>query len=258
MLALGLGIGITLNAGGGVPEALAFFRALTVQPTTKRRSRYIAVVNALKLAGLFTAFDALLLHGGQDEQAGRVNLVNPSNVWTAVNSPAFAASAGFTGDGATSFLSTGLVANVLAKFTQDSAYLGSWSLSDVATNTGSDIGVIGSYLNPRATAGNLVARANFSSGSAQTVTNANSIGLHAWNRKVSTDFDMCKNGAVVGNKVIASGAISAATFTALKVDANFSPRQIAVSAIGRGLTDAEHVAFYNILNTIWFPNLGSD
>ncbi|SER61862.1 hypothetical protein SAMN05216548_1316 [Faunimonas pinastri] len=85
-------------------ETKAALAAMTVQPSEKRIFVYDVAIRSLKAAGLWSKLGWLSLLAAHDEQAGRLNLVAPSQVMTAVNSPGFTVDHGFKGDGASSYL----------------------------------------------------------------------------------------------------------------------------------------------------------
>lgn len=253
---VGQPVAATPVTGGGYQR---FLSAMTTQPNAARGARYKTFYEAV--ASILPKCDRFLLLSGHDEQAGRVDLASGA-VIQAVNSPGFVAEQGFIGNGVSgvgdAYLASGIVAASAKRFSRDSAYLGLWSLTNVANNSGLDLGCAGSYLNPRVVAGTMAVRANFTASGVQTQAATDSLGYSSWLRVVSTEFEMRKNGALLATKAIASEAVSGNEITILKVDSSFSNRRLAAVVIGGGITSAEDAAIYAALNDIWFPGLAGD
>lgn len=104
-------------AGGGGPtysaEATAYFAAMSVQPSTALKDLVEALITTLKADDVWNYLLWLGLGPMHDAQAARVNLKTPAQVASAVNSPTFTAKQGYAGDGATSYLDTGIAGTAL-------------------------------------------------------------------------------------------------------------------------------------------------
>lgn len=92
--------------------------ALGAMETSPGRARAFLIddlVAALEAAGVWERLSALYLLAAHDEQAARVNLRAPGRYdLTPVNGPAFVADTGYTGNGVSAWLDTGLSASTLA------------------------------------------------------------------------------------------------------------------------------------------------
>lgn len=73
------------------PAAVAYFAAMTVQPSTARKDLLNALIVGLKADGVWDTYDLLYIGASHDQQAARLNVVNPTGPYTlqAVNSPVF-------------------------------------------------------------------------------------------------------------------------------------------------------------------------
>lgn len=112
--------GIGHNGGSGyTAEAEAFFAARATvlddasDPGGVLRGQYNDVFVALIAQGLWPFIRWLSLMCVDDAQAARINMKDPSQVATAVNSPTFVVDRGYEGDGATSYLSSGVSSSVI-------------------------------------------------------------------------------------------------------------------------------------------------
>lgn len=265
-LGLGLGIGMPVGAmGGGVSydaDASAYFAAMSVQPDATRKDLLNTLIVGLKSAGVWTKLDWLDIKAAHDAQAARINAVTPAQVGTAVNSPTFTTDRGYTGDAATSYLNSGWNPATASspKFVQNSCSMGVWLGTDANSNTQDDIGV-----SPRATingrrsaaaafGANLQSATNDISG---TISPSSSVGLSSWSRNGAATAEMFKNGVSVGAKTSTSSAIFNGNFFFLAANnsasvgnpTRFSPRRQQAAYWGQYLTEAEHLAIYNLLAT---------
>jgi len=76
----------------------------------------------------FSEFDRLWIHGLSNSVAARTSLANPtSTMITAVNSPTFTTSVGYTGNGTTSYLNTNYNFSTGTKYTLNSGSYGVYS-----------------------------------------------------------------------------------------------------------------------------------
>jgi hypothetical protein len=163
-----------------------------------------------------------------------VNLVAPgANTCAAVNSPNFLADRGFAGDGATSYLSTGLNPSLGGtRFALDDATLFVWSLADL-NGSAADIGSGTATRLLGRSGGSLVARAN--AGTTTSTAVADSLGLYGWTRNGAAGHDFFRGGAVVASPVQASASISNDAIRIGAVGSAYSSRRLAVAGVGAGL-----------------------
>lgn len=245
---------VTLNVGGvrtdiltaAEAEASRIINRMSVLPTQARRGLITAFVGAMINADVWDRLDALYVMAAHDAQAGRINwrgagaqdLVN-------VNGAAFTTDRGFAGDGATSYLDTGLAGNAADNYSRDSGFAAIWSLTDTANNNWNDIsGGGGLYINARAVSGSAAARCNNSSAAASAAAVPSAIGLFATSRQASDTFDFYRNGTLLVSPSIASEALTGTPFYIGRNATNYSGRRLGLAAIGAGLTPAQYQAFY--------------
>ena len=91
------------------PETAAFVAAMEIEPSDTRKQAIDQLVSDLKGAGLYTKADGLWLTDAHDEQAARLNLIDPTGA-TITGAAAFSADQGLTGTGANT-LNTNFVLN---------------------------------------------------------------------------------------------------------------------------------------------------
>jgi len=238
--------------GAGSPvydaDAQAVFAAFTTPPTTDRKAVINAYIVGLKADGIWTLLDLLYLMAAADSQAATINFKNPAAFQLiSVNSPAFVADQGFTGNGTSSRLRTQFTPSANgANFTQDSASVWVWSRTN-AQNANVAAGNITAprvFITPRNLSDNLLFGAN--DGTTSTVANANSSGLIGSQRINGTTKRAWRNGAQVGADVtLASTAVAnAEQWLCGGNSSNFSTFQESLGAWGASLAGKE-AAFYN-------------
>jgi hypothetical protein len=232
--------------------ALAFFARLTTYPTPTRARQYNTVFVGLRSAGLLAKLDALYLMAAADSQAARQNLIQNAYNLTAVNAPTFTADQGYTGDGSSSYLTTGFTPSTAGgKYALNSAHLGAYLLTNV---TGDKISIGNannpySNLRPRFTSDTF----NLALNSAGGFTSANgvaptSVGLTIGSRLSSATGNIFKGGTDFGGALFSTG-ITSSVMQLLGVTGTFSDAKIAVGSIGGGLLLAESVSMQSILDT---------
>lgn len=247
------GILTPVAALSGVPystEALALFAAMTVQPDAARKTLINSTIVALKAAEIYQQLDLLYLLAAADEQAAKLNWVNPASfAAVAINSPAFVADKGFTGDGSSSRLRTQYTPSTNGvHYTRDDA--SGWVF--VLTNVNETLADIGNNTSPKS-----IVRSR-SSGYPVTCINdatasngdavSTSVGFTGGQRISSTVKRIWKDGAQSGADIsVSSTGISAQEFWICGANSViFSTKQIAAVAWGASLTGIE-VSFSNIL-----------
>lgn len=243
-------------------ETEAYLAAMTVQPPLSRKYTINNLVLALKSAGLWSKLDWLCLHAAHHEQAGRINLVQPSEVATAVNSPTFTVDTGYAGDGSTSYLNSGWNAAVGGPhaYTQNSAHAGLYVPSDIGGVASFDMGGLngatgGMSVRTRATSSSL-ARARLTSSAVFdfTLPSATALGHSCCKRGSSTNIDMYKDGAFVQTGAVASLAVADSTVAicglmSASAIAGYTNTPIAVSHWGSDLTVGELFDLASALHT---------
>jgi len=221
-------------------------------PADATRTKVISkLVYDLKKAAVWSKLDALYLMAAADSQAARRNWIADVYNLTPVSAPTFTADRGYTGDGSSSYLETSFnpTTAIAPKFVQNSGNIGLWSRTS-AQSTFPDAGNTNSLLHARNASDNFTGRINCDAATIQTA-NASGLGLFATNRVGSTSTKILKNGVSALATSDASAASTNATFRMLGRGGSgtSSSRQGAAGFFGQSLTDAEHLAFYNALNT---------
>ena len=124
------------------PQARALFARLATQPAPARAAAYDAVIRALLAAGVWSKLDALYLLAAADAATALTNLKQSSYGLTAVNSPAFTADRGYTGNGTTQYLNPGFTPSTAGgKLVQNSASIFWWTCTRNAVVRGTLLGL---------------------------------------------------------------------------------------------------------------------
>lgn len=241
------------------PEANALFARFTTPPTPARKILINNLIVSLIAAGIWTKLDALYLTAAADGQAARQNWLQDLYNLTAVGGPTFAADRGYTGDGSTSYLTTGFVPSTAGgKYVLDSSHLSAWSRTDSVNNSiligaRTSATVAGAQISPRTTSTSNSYTAN--QGALHNFVAAISTSAHFLARRsASAAIALIYNGASIDAGTDVSTTLPAYQFALGGVNQagtviGLSNRQIAQASIGASLSDAEALAFYNAINT---------
>jgi hypothetical protein len=238
-------------------EATALVGRMTTAPNYYRKRLIDETIGGLKADGLWAKLDCLYLCAAHDQQAAKLNwkmalfdLADPG-----ATAPAFAANGGFTGDGVTDYLDStftpGLSGGVYA---QNNCQMWEWVGNDVSATAQIDLGNASAQICARS-ATFVRTRGQSSSNSQSTLPANTSIGMAAWSRNNSANFDVFKNGALIENKVQASSVLVSTPFYLLAqagvgpAPVSFSARQIRAAGWGSALTAPEMTNLYNRLAT---------
>lgn len=246
---------IAAGLGGGAysftnAEAAAVVAAMTTEPDNVRKAVIDTLVGALKTAGVWTKTELLYVLGAHDSQAARLNWKSPgSNTLTAVNSPTFTTDRGYTGDGASSYLNSGINASALTVFLQDDAHAGVWFRTAGSTGAyglGTDSGSILRISGNLATNPERLVRINSSTNltTDDNVTTGHVVGV----RRDSANQYSYRNGGGESTGAQVSQARTAAPVTILRALTTYSDQQILFGHLGGQLSSGEITAYYNALN----------
>lgn len=257
MVGLGLGLGVDRVRGRRVgpsydAAAAALFARITVQPDAVRKALINSTIVALKAAGVWTLLDYIHFEAAADAQSSLLNWKSASFNLLAVNSPTFTADRGYAGDGTTSFLNTQFnPATAGGQFTLNSASIGVYNrttraASNVLSAAGSGSNMI---VYPRQGGDICTVRLNDLGAG---VSNANSFGLISGSRVVSTDRNTYRNGASIGNTVVASTSLTSQPvyicgFNNSGTLTQASTDQFACSYAGGGLDATQNAALYSAI-----------
>ncbi|HVL10830.1 MAG TPA: hypothetical protein VM512_16970, partial [Burkholderiaceae bacterium] len=228
-------------------EAAALVERFATPPTEARKALIDAFWSTPNIKPVMAKLDAFYMLAAADAQSSLLNWVSTSHNLTAVNSPTLEVDRGYTGNGTSAHLTTGAVRNGLSKFTQDSASFGAWERSEVTagfligTATGAIARVQGRI------GGVSGGRLNSATGAAAVV--ATSIGQTVMDRPSSGTVRCLRNGVQNGTSASTSAALTADAIYLLRDAGVYHAGQISAGFIGSALSDAEHLAIYNAVNT---------
>lgn len=247
--------GLVLPEGGYAfvnSETYALVARFTTPPTLARKAQIDTLIGSLKTAGVWSKLDAFYMLAAADAQSSLLNWVSTSYNLTAVNSPAFVADQGYTGDGSTSYLDTGFNPTTATspKFTQDSGALSLWSRTNLANGAGTsfDFGSPNSYVGRSATAGQGTGRPN--AGSGQSYGLLVYPGYVGYSRTAAAVWEAYAAGVDSGGGTTASAALTNATLRICSIGAgSFGVNQIASALVASGLSAGEELATYNAMST---------
>lgn len=209
-----------------------------------------------------TEFDRLWIHGLSDPIAAKTSFVNPSSTMiTAVNSPTFTASQGFTGNGSTSYLNSHYIPSIDAnKYTLNSASYGMYQRIDLGSTYYS--GSMGAYSFISGYAnytyllpcfGNLFYFDVNNITSDNYYSNTISKGFYVANRTGSLTTQAILNGSVLNTGNIVSSNLINYQLYLLGINGQNSlvlpsANQISLSFIGSGAINQSN--FYNSVQTL--------
>lgn len=231
-------------------EAETFVNAMTVEPDDTRKGLIDDFIGGLKTDGIYTKLGFLYILAAHDEQAARLNVLNPaSNALT--GSPTFTTDRGFTSDG-TNVLDTGMAETAVPGMTETSATIGIWINSTDGT-AGNVIGAAANTrLNPRAGSGNVAGRC-FSGQTSNDLTVANRLGLSVTSR-TGTDMTCGRNAGTDSTATTASTSVSPGSDTFVILGTNGTPHtgtdRAALAHGGPYLTQTERQNLHTRVNTL--------
>jgi hypothetical protein len=250
----------TISASGGQvmcnrlsfldTNAYAYVDRFANSPSAATLSAINTFFTTLKADTTYSAFDEFYLLGGQDEQATRINLINPTVSLQVVSAPVFVANSGWQGDGIDDSLDSPILLSEGGKFTQDNAHLGVWSLTNTFNAAYYDIGTGATTNARRLNCSNTAIQClgNLSSATNVTGVVTNSLGHYVITRSNSTSSTVYKNGSSIGVGADTTAATTDGALTILRSRATFSARRLMAAHRGRNLTAGEVTTLYNALN----------
>lgn len=248
---------VDANALRGIilPQTRALVQAMTNEPRRALTFAYDTLIAALIDAGVWANLGLLYILATQDAQTACLNLISPgTGNLTPTSSPTFTAYQGYAGDGAASYLDTGVQLRNVAGVSANGLCLGEVSRTNLILNTAFDVGLLSNTtarLNPGMTASTMNARLNETNGSAAPITS--SIGFFAGSRVSSTEVDdyVGSGAASAPTQTVTSDTANATVVlnnvTLLRSNTNFSSRQLSAAFVGGGLTQTQMNALYAAL-----------
>lgn len=256
------------------PEAIALFRAMTVQPSDERKAVIAAFFRVARGRSYWSKLAYLYCLRAHDAQASKLNWIDPARfVLTESGTVTFVQDGGWAGDGVSGKLLTGVDPSVTAdsKMTVNSSSIMAWVTDDVQSNstaTGYRMSspASGSLIIPRSTTNLFVARCNASGSVTGTVATAR--GLSAVSRTGATSTKTYRDGALVATGPGAALAFPSGYSIAIcgqdgTAQASY-PLNVAFAAGGEGMTDQEMADIYTdaaalmqgVVDTMVFANFG--
>lgn len=261
-------IGILASAvsggGGGLdPEYETYQNAMSVAPgstwANAANQLFIDLKAALGETNLSDALDIMYILAAETEQAALLNAVNPgTHNATNVNSVAFEASRGMTGNGTSSYLNTNYNPNTQAvNFLLNSASFGIYSRTDIIESK-IDMG-----MTDGSTRCQIMSRSGFPGASPQYGVNfngteiiavADSLSLGVANRSASNSLQYYKTGVSIDTGTSVSTTIPNQNFAICAwlssgTPSFFSTRQYAFAFAGRSMDATEQSDFYDAVQT---------
>lgn len=228
----------------------AYVAAMTVAPTQARRALIDAFVKGLKADGLWAKFSRLSLLAAHDEQAGRLDLINPAKSLTAVNSPAFTIDRGFQGDGATSYLHAG--ESPQGPYVQNDAHVAVYANGGSGTGAKVQLGHTSgaSVLIQASTTSSGGVRINDATNLALPAPpNASRNGFRCVSRTGANARAAYRADAAVASDTTASGAITGSNIALGRYGSStYGGDQFAFYSYGASLTAAQEAALYARVN----------
>jgi hypothetical protein len=235
-------------------EAGTYVAAMSVAPDDARKALIDTLVGDLKTDGIWTKLDWLCLLAAHDAQAARLNAKNTAKALTAVNAPTFTIDRGYAGNGSTSYLDFGEVANAAGNsYALNSATLGVWANTSGGTTTVGQTGLLTTNGTIRLIANNSGStetyKINDGASSIAQVSPGTRAGHRMASRLASTTKRSFYNGVKTSELAATSTSITAENLVVCKADTSFSNDRMAACYSGGGLSDAEAGNMHSRLST---------
>jgi hypothetical protein len=237
------------------PAALDLYTRFTSAPNEAYKRAISNRIRLLKEASIWPTIDVTYALAAADSQAAARNWVADTKNLTATGSPTFTANKGFTGNGTSAYLDTGVNPGAGGtKATQNSACISFWCLSlrnpDASITVGARNAGATSFMdmNPRLTGELILGRLNNAGGG--LFNNTVTLGHFTINRPNSTTIEIYRDGQLIGSSTVASTTPPNANLLILARQVaggaaeSFSSDQIAMVTIGSALTSQQVAALY--------------
>ena len=234
------------------PATNAYIAAMTVKPATQRKVLIDRLVTGLKNDGIWTKLDALYVMASHDAQAARINLLNPTELLTAVSSPTFTADKGYNGNGTSSYLTDAVNLSARTKFQQNDSSMFVWVNAGATNNNalaGTFGGAPGAYIVPARASSNVMrSRLNDGTSSDSGATITTPLGLSAVSRLASGTYTQYRGNATLATISVASTGEPAEPFCVGRSGGAYNPSRVAIAGFGAGLTSTEVTLLHTRLN----------
>jgi hypothetical protein len=229
--------------GGFDPDAQAFITAASITNTTQQNAINTLVVD-LKGYGVWTKMKAIYPFVGGTATSHSYNLKNTAQYQITWFGGVTHDANGITGNGTNGYGDTFLNGNILG---QNNAHISIYSRTNIASS-GNDLGLWDSGFGSAIYSRNIGNNFQFAINSATTVniSNTSSLGLFLLSRLSSTQITAQIN--TTQNLVNLNSNIPKTTSYKLlrtgQANSEYSPRNLAFSSIGDGLTNTEATNLY--------------
>lgn len=238
-------------------ELVRFLSALTYQPATSQMIGPLDIcITALKAGGYWDTLDAVYIPGLFTEQAGLLNVKEPTLYPLTNSGCTHTPGAGFQGNGTSAFLQ-GPQWDSFVKFQQDDAHFLQW------INGGTDVGATKFSLAGISSVGNqmtLVPRGvstsptlsamNGTAGSTFAV-NATIIGCYVGTRTAAGANEMWKNGVSIGTDNDASAGRPASPLSVFRSGSTYADFRSPLLCVGSKVTLAQQLVAYNAFSAFF-------
>lgn len=238
-------------------ESVTYFTAMSVQPDTTLKADLNTLVNGLIVDTVWAELDWLNIPAIHDEQAARVNAKNPSQVASVGVAPTFTANRGYTGNGTTQYINTGINTSTAGGlYLQNDCHMGGWIGTEVDNASEYDFGTFAAGFNTRNGTVAIVAPQS-NTNINYTLPSATSIGHTAFSRTSSTAVKTYKNGSGTSatntsiarrNAPILICALNSSS-TGTVTPTLYSTRRVQAFHFGGALSDAQMLAMHDRLAT---------
>lgn len=233
-------------------DAQAIVSSFAVAPSAKTKQAINSFVVGAKHYGIFALLDLCYGFAAELQQQSLINWASPgTNDASAVNSPTFTARSNWTGNGTTSYLSSGVAFASLSRATINDMTALVWSLTNSQSN-GRDFGSDATtglssndYIICRSAGG--VCQTRSSAATADSVSVSSSLGLFGFSRSSSAGYSQYLNGGLIGSPATVSSALANGNVSFLRGSTVFSTRALAFAVVGRALTAAQHAQLYTLV-----------
>lgn len=252
------GAGAGAQASGAACSQYTTFIARTSGTSATEQAAYQTMICGMVTDGTWSLFDALYIFATNSTTTAGLNLVSTNYTATVHGTLTFSADHGWTGNGSTGYIDTGLSATAGGiNFSQNSASgliydLTSATSTDNQCQLGQDAGTNFDLVlcNIFASGPSLRYSVATTASPVNNISNANSQGSYLVNRTSSSTEVVYKNGSLLSTNSQTSGALSNDNFYVFNTngDSFFTSHQLSAAGIGGGLTSTQITNVQSRLN----------
>lgn len=248
-----MGLAPAMNDSGLTQETRLYYGKMTTGTSFTRNFLIDTYVRALMTAGTWGKTDVVYLHAANAEQTALLNLRNPgtytATITTGGGTMTFSADGGFTGDGTSSYISSGFNPSTAGGlFALNDNHSGIWSGTNAQVDNAA-FGNTNNFITPRNTSNNYATRNSVATTTSTANTGPTSIGYFAMSRSGSSGYTKYQSGAVHSSPVVTSTSLTNANLLIGGRSSSFlSTLQIRATKFGSSLSNAEQLDDYNALN----------